>query len=107
MKVLAQRGHHVFVLSHFPQVEPLANYTDISLKGSINFLSPTEGISLQQMAGQSIMVIHKALALMGVTTCEQVLNYPAVQQLLQSNETYDLIIAELFNTDCFLAFAHR
>ena len=35
VKELAARGHQVLVLTHFPQKYPVANYTDVSLVGSI------------------------------------------------------------------------
>jgi glucuronosyltransferase len=39
--------------------------------------------------------------------CETVLQHPKVQHLINSDEKFDLIITEIFGTDCFIGLSHR
>lgn len=39
--------------------------------------------------------------------CHEGLAHPNVQKLLKSNDHYDLLITEMFNTDCFLGFVYK
>ena len=42
-----------------------------------------------------------------VDTCETVLSQPKVQELIKSKDRFDVVINDLFHTDCFLAFAYK
>jgi glucuronosyltransferase len=105
MKGLAARGHDVVVISHFPQKTLIPNYTDISLVGSMpNFVST---VPLDDIATNSVYTVVKILADLGVTGCEKTLSHPPVLKLINSKETFDLVITELFNTDCYVGFAYK
>jgi len=105
MKGLAAKGHEVVVISHFPQKTPIPNYTDISLVGSMpNFVST---VPLNEIATGRVYTTVKLLAELGVTGCEKTLSHPPVLKLINSKEKFDLVITELFNTDCYVAFAHK
>lgn len=95
MKGLAQRGHQVDVISHFPQKKPIPNYTDISLAGSLyavrNNISAKDaslftGSSMKQMIG-----------MIGSDICE-LLAHPAVQNVIKNppqDPPYDIVIQEV------------
>ncbi|PSN55487.1 hypothetical protein C0J52_02571 [Blattella germanica] len=105
MKGLAARGHEVTVISHFPQKKPIPNYTDISLVGSMpNFVS---AVPLDEIATGKVMTTVQLLEQLGVTGCEKTLSFPPVQKLINSETKFDLVINELFNTDCHAAFAYK
>ncbi|XP_059619400.1 UDP-glycosyltransferase UGT5-like [Phlebotomus argentipes] len=109
MKALVEAGHEVTVLSHFPersnntglrvllideqQKSSLLNFIDLSLfenrRPYNHFLE--------------FFMLHE----WGVESCRKALGSAALQNLLTSGETFDLIIAEIFNTDCMLAVAHK
>ncbi|XP_069681750.1 UDP-glycosyltransferase UGT5-like isoform X2 [Periplaneta americana] len=103
LQQLAARGHEIVVVSHFPQDSPFQNLTDISIKGSVN-MPPVQVISFQMLESvgpiQDIMILRE----IGQLHCESILPLPQVQQL--RNQTFDLIITELFITDCFLGLVH-
>jgi hypothetical protein len=40
-------------------------------------------------------------------TCDKMLSFHKVQELLKSEEKFDLVITETFLTDCFLPFVHK
>lgn len=105
MKGLASKGHEVVVISHFPQETPIPNYTDISLVGSMPNVVST--VALDDLATGLVYTTMKFIFGLGVTGCEKTLSYPPVLKLINSNEKFDLVITELFNTDCYVGFAHK
>ena len=105
MKGLASRGHEVVVISHFPQKTLIPNYTDISLVGSMpNVVS---NVAVDDVATGLVYTTLKFIFGLGVTGCEKTLSYPPVLKLINSEEKFDLVITELFNTDCYVGFAHK
>ncbi|XP_069682310.1 UDP-glycosyltransferase UGT5-like isoform X3 [Periplaneta americana] len=105
LKGLATKGHQVTMVSHFPQTNPIPNYTDISLVGTM-----PEFISRHLLENVAVKYVYKTLnrqSKTGLITCKNILKSHVMNKLLSSNETYDLIITELFNTDCFLAYVHK
>ncbi|XP_044733444.1 uncharacterized protein LOC123296047, partial [Chrysoperla carnea] len=102
LRELAQRGHEVTVISHFPEKNPLPNYKDISIVGAGE-------IGLNNIPAGAIpngiftnIFTHIVLSEEGKQNCEA-LRYPEIQNLIKSNNTFDVILQENFNTDCFLA----
>ncbi|PSN55491.1 UDP-glucuronosyltransferase 1-3 [Blattella germanica] len=105
MTGLASRGHQVVVMSHFPLKYPHHNYTDISLVGSDKIA--VEETPLLNVGTGDVMFSFKMLAELGIDMCEKTLSFPPVQNLIKSKERFDLLIIELFNTDCMLGFVHK
>jgi glucuronosyltransferase len=105
MKGLASSGHEVVVISHFPQKTLIPNYTDISLVGSMPNVVST--VALDEIATGFVYTTMKFIFELGVTGCEKTLSYPPVLKLISSEEKFDLVITELFNTDCYVGFAHK
>lgn len=105
MKGLAARGHQVFVVSHFPQSHSVLNYTDISLVGSMK--NAVEDTPLENVGDGDVLLSVNMLANLAVEICEKTLSFPRIQELIKSEEKFDLIIVELFNTDCMLGFVHK
>jgi glucuronosyltransferase len=106
VKELAARGHQVVVLSHFPQKQPITNYTDISLVGSIT-TEATHRIDLRNMSGIALLKTAVKEVAENLESCDRTLSFHTVQDLLKSEEKFDLIITESFVTDCFLPFVHK
>lgn len=105
---LAGRGHNVTVVGPYPRDVPLHNYHDIDLSTEMgpqllnrlrideinsNFRSPTQGYHW-------IWDICRSM-------CEIAYNSSKVQNLVKSEEKYDLLITEIFASDCFIPFAHK
>ncbi|XP_014478126.1 PREDICTED: UDP-glucuronosyltransferase 2A3-like [Dinoponera quadriceps] len=114
MEELARRGHRVTVVSHFPRSEdakakePLPTYKDISI------YDPDHGVYLDVVDIHMIKhnILQPAYELMFLSfmadmACKTGLRHPAVREFLRSDEEFDLIIIETFNTDCFLGFVHK
>ncbi|KAJ8874466.1 hypothetical protein PR048_025315 [Dryococelus australis] len=107
LKQLALRGHHVVVLSHFPQRVAFPNYTDVDVSGSLPGVAHTEVFAFHDIESSSVLKDSLVLSRLGLETCERVLSSDGARRLLASDQRFDLVVYELFNTDCFLGFAHR
>ncbi|XP_069682305.1 UDP-glycosyltransferase UGT5-like isoform X1 [Periplaneta americana] len=104
MKGLAGRGHQVTMVSHFPQKNSISNYTDISLVGSM-----PEFFGQVFLENVAVKYLYKTLIRQsntGIVTCKNTLESPEMKKLVASNETFDLVITELFNTDCLLGYVY-
>lgn len=107
MKALAAKGHEVTVISHFPQQEPLRNYRDVSLKGTAPPLVHIFNVADYKGRWYEKYVSSFVLYYFGYQSCVAGLASQPIQDFLKVNQTYDLIVMEYFNTDCYLGFAHK
>ncbi|XP_013139240.1 PREDICTED: UDP-glucuronosyltransferase 2C1-like [Papilio polytes] len=106
IEALAKRQHHITVLTHFPMKNPPPNVEEISLAGTIpeitnnltrqhNTLKPHFIRNLEQIMKEC------------VHACETVSQLPAVKALVNSTLSFDLVIVEVFGSECFLPFGRR
>uniref|UniRef100_A0A6M2DWR1 UDP-glucuronosyltransferase n=1 Tax=Xenopsylla cheopis TaxID=163159 RepID=A0A6M2DWR1_XENCH len=107
MEALAKKGHQVTVVSHFPRKEPLPNYKEINLAGTmasaVNNISYELVVTMNSFISTSFLVWH----LTGTRLCKELYPTKQFQELAASKEKYDLIVTETFGTDCFLGFVHK
>jgi glucuronosyltransferase len=107
LEQLAARGHQLLVISNFPRKHPITNYKDIDLRSetkvnkTVNIISYTDIIHLGQIQTAFL------LSAWSTEACDKSFEHPDVQKLIKSDEKFDLLITEMFNTDCFLAFAYK
>ncbi|KAF2882091.1 hypothetical protein ILUMI_24094 [Ignelater luminosus] len=107
MKGLAEKGHQVDVLSHFLQEKPIPRYKDISVRGTVPIYVNNYSIPfIQERLRSYSRVLEFIFVDAGTGICRNVLHSPTVRELKNTKKKYDLIIAEIFGTDCFLGFAH-
>ncbi|ALC45675.1 Ugt35a [Drosophila busckii] len=100
IKTLAQRGHEVTVISPFENMQPVPNMRFIAApKIKTIFDDIIDEISAAS-AWQLPMLYAKTVS----TVSECVLEDANVQQLLHSGETFDLVLAELVQTEALFAF---
>ncbi|XP_046416327.1 UDP-glycosyltransferase UGT5-like [Neodiprion fabricii] len=107
LEELAHRGHNVTVLSFFPRKDRIPNYRDISLGDSTAiFLNVIDLTKLDHSIFYIVSEL-KMLHNMAEIACYSALRTTAVKEFLKSDEKFDLILTESFNTDCFLGFVHK
>lgn len=103
---LASRGHKVKVISSFPLSSPVQNYTDINVKDfklvydsdiPFDFFK-----NIPMTFEEDILDLYNEIG-----DFERFLGHPEVKSLLNSEDHYDLIITEMWNTDIFLVFAEK
>ncbi|KAJ8719644.1 hypothetical protein PYW08_011819 [Mythimna loreyi] len=103
LKELANRGHNLTVISHFPQEKPIQNYHDISLAGKTKIF---EDVFPVYRSYWTIFQIGFFLMNTGSDNCVTLLEDENVQNLWKSKAKFDLVLVEQFNTDCALGLAH-
>ncbi|GJQ76010.1 hypothetical protein Trydic_g18064 [Trypoxylus dichotomus] len=108
VKGLASRGHHVTFMTPIEEKEPTKNVKSVLLK---DVKKRFEELFSQQsifdrvdMPATAMMIFMK---LMMTTSTEVALSDQAVQEMINSNETFDLVITEYFFNDAFLGIADR
>lgn len=106
MLELARRGHNVTVYSPFPQKTKVPNFTDVSFQESIKIMANALPFHMFQGVSQNI-ISNFYFFRSELDELEKMLKSSAVQDLLKSNESFDLVIAEYFNSEVPLAFGHR
>ncbi|XP_043467681.1 UDP-glucosyltransferase 2-like [Leptopilina heterotoma] len=108
MKILAKNGHQVDVVSHFPQKEPVLNYRDLSLQGSIK--DETNNMSYDRLEFLSpISLVPEIANTTGNNICK-LIQHPILRSIIQNppkNPPYDLVIVEIFTAPCYFAFARH
>ncbi|XP_054278673.1 UDP-glucosyltransferase 2-like [Macrosteles quadrilineatus] len=104
---LASRGHNVTLLTCFPHKPPLPNLREIDFS---NVLPPLiSGFSFE-MIKEVMPNPFKApifMAEVEFNICESVYPDQNLRNILESNDTFDVVITEIFSTDCFVPLAHR
>ncbi|XP_015600388.1 UDP-glucuronosyltransferase 2A3 [Cephus cinctus] len=106
LEELVKRGNDVTVVSNFPREKPLKNYHDISIAGPLTVSSHTKSMNVigsRRPVEEMKVILNKGVE----EVCRKALAHPKVQALIESNVTYDIIINEVFNTDCFLGFVYK
>ncbi|XP_068631749.1 uncharacterized protein [Battus philenor] len=104
LKELAERGHNVTVISHFPEKAPPKNYHDISLAGSIKIFEDDIPIHRSYW---SILQIGVFLTTSGKENCEVMLANSDVQNMIKQKPKFDVVVLEQFNSDCALGIAYK
>lgn len=104
LRELAKRGHNITIISHFPEKEPPKNYNDISLAGSIKILEDDMPIDRSYM---TVLQVGVFLTTSGKENCEVMLANKDVQNMIKQKPKYDVVVVEVFNSDCALGIAYK
>ncbi|KAJ9601562.1 hypothetical protein L9F63_000305 [Diploptera punctata] len=114
MKELANRGHQVTMISHFPEKEKIANYTDIQIKTTMVDVLGSKGSADRHFEEDDTGVIEKIrmtldfLYRVNVITCDMMLEEESVKRLIRDSDAkFDLVVIEAFFNECFLGFVHK
>ncbi|XP_068906139.1 UDP-glucosyltransferase 2-like isoform X2 [Tenebrio molitor] len=105
LRRLAEKGHNVDIATHFVSSENPEGYNQLSLIGSLPLLINNISINVVKSLSDSD-VIYFMTKVCGVEACSLTLQTPALQDLKKSKKKYDLVITEIFGSDCMLGFGH-
>ncbi|CAH2045632.1 unnamed protein product, partial [Iphiclides podalirius] len=106
IEALAKRQHHITVMTHFTMKNPPPNIEEINLAGTIPEI--TNNLTRQHTSLKPEFIINlEQIIKECVHACETVSQLPAVRALLNSTVSFDLVIVEVFGSDCFLPFGGR
>lgn len=82
-------------------------YNDISVRGTVPIYANNFSMAfIEERLGSYSRVLEFILVDAGTGLCKNVLHSPTVRELKNTKKKYDLIITEIFGTDCFLGFAY-
>ncbi|XP_011193318.1 UDP-glycosyltransferase UGT5 [Zeugodacus cucurbitae] len=105
LKAIALRGHELTVISMYPQTKPLANWRDIEVtEMRKHYDAVMAGIYKERYTYWSALNAFKPLISISL---KQVLDSPAVQELLHSDEHFDLLILEPLRNEPLFGFAEH
>jgi glucuronosyltransferase len=107
MKGLAEKGHQVTFVSHYTFEDAPSTLKQLVLDKSDSDLVNAVDMSFLKGYRYEQYINNGILAYLGVQTCHRALSSPVFQQLINSNEEFDLVAMEFFNTDCFVPFAYK
>lgn len=104
---LARRGHEVVVISGFPQEEPLPGLIDINGTGYLSTAVNALDIGEHQKVPNNVFNVLYYMYIF-IDDINKLFDIPEVKKLIDSdNESFDLIITELFNNDVTLGFVNK
>lgn len=95
------------VVSHFPEANQTDNYRDVSVKGTTQTL--LEVVTFANFTGARYEKYTGGLLIdyFASFTCPAAMKSEAVRQLVKSQEQYDVILIEMFNSHCFAGFIEK
>ncbi|KAF2881518.1 hypothetical protein ILUMI_24652 [Ignelater luminosus] len=102
LEALTQRGHELTVIGYFPSQKKLPRYNDLVLKYPGDELKHT--LKMEDITGARSEKYFGAAFIrqFGKLSCELSLPSKQYHDLLNTNEKFDIIIAEYFNSNCLL-----
>lgn len=115
LQQLAERGHHLTVVSFFPLKNPPANYTDVSLEGISAIGIETLDLSMFEQPDNILRILglERILTQMfafwpldeyALSICKGLVESQSVKEAIMKQ--YDVILVEYFNSHCMLGLTH-
>ncbi|GLV33062.1 UDP-glycosyltransferase family 36 member D1 [Carabus blaptoides fortunei] len=107
MTKLAELGHDVTVISFFPKRNPMPRYTDIDMTGTTPIITNSLDMDLLMNLTRITKYLSvNFLAPYAEETCNTLAS-KQIQDFLKSDAKFDLVIVELFATNCYLGLLHK
>ncbi|PSN29898.1 hypothetical protein C0J52_27059, partial [Blattella germanica] len=107
-KIKNRRGHELTVITPFPEKSPPPNYRDIVVQASRDdFLNETGHTNSLTMVDFNLIQMVLMMWGIGNSVSDQLLQQEAIQELINSDQQFDLILIEGFFNDAFLGFVHK
>ncbi|KRT79305.1 glucuronosyltransferase, partial [Oryctes borbonicus] len=107
-KDLAKRGHEVTILAPYKEKEPVENLRSLLLTGFVEEWDKVkETMNMFNTGNLPTILTLMQLGGMGGMLVDKTLGHEVVQDLLNSNETFDAVILEHFISDGLRAIAYH
>ncbi|XP_055531728.1 UDP-glycosyltransferase UGT5-like [Wyeomyia smithii] len=107
MKLLAKAGHDVTVIAAFPEKNAPKNYRNIELTGVVEAMFEQMGNPFDFKDVSPLLNTVLIYTTFGKFSSEYTLNHPNVQRLMNSGETFDIVIVETFLTEAIYGLAQH
>jgi glucuronosyltransferase len=102
LKSLAEKGHEVVMISSFPMQERVSNYKDIPLPEHLEDLQRRNKMYFNKDQHSALQELRN----MTLQHTEATFTNVGVKELLQSNESFDVVIMDWFFNEATLIFGH-
>ncbi|XP_031341426.1 UDP-glucuronosyltransferase 1-3-like isoform X2 [Photinus pyralis] len=108
LQELHARGHQLTVLTHFPFRNSTTNFTIIPLRSASN-LPSTGVVDLELLLNYPVLrdTLPVSVGIYAMYLCEQVQRQTEVREFINSEQSYDLVIAEFFADYCLMGLAEK
>ncbi|XP_034472230.1 uncharacterized protein LOC117779980 [Drosophila innubila] len=108
MHSLAEAGHDVSVVSHFPTKNPPIRYKDFPLSGMDKLTNSVDLKFFEKRSFYNHFLEFFLLHEWGKQSCNLTLRSEALQTILKRKAGYfDVIVMEQFNSDCMMGVAYH
>ncbi|XP_025833343.1 UDP-glucuronosyltransferase 2B2-like isoform X3 [Agrilus planipennis] len=104
LRAVAEKGHHVTMISPFPLKNPPKTWRDIVLEDLTKGFSFGNILNLVTMSSYRKEIMINAA---GSELVQRVVTHPSFKNVINSNETFDLIVLERFMNEALLGLSHR
>ncbi|XP_072948769.1 UDP-glycosyltransferase UGT5-like [Epargyreus clarus] len=106
---LARRGHNVTIITAFKEIDPPPNYQEVMIDDiEVWDVLGGERPNIFTMVDKSAEEFHEKVLWGGLYGFTQVaLNSTEVRDFLKKDNTFDLVISELFFQESFYVLAHK
>ncbi|XP_041451016.1 UDP-glycosyltransferase UGT5-like [Drosophila obscura] len=105
-KGLAAAGHQVTIVSPFELKKPIKNIKDVNVPGVLEAMKGNIA-NLLEKSRESIVTRIIDFHHMGLAITDALLRDPSVVELMQSNQTYDAVISEVFLNEAHFGLAEH
>ncbi|KAJ3658306.1 hypothetical protein Zmor_010054 [Zophobas morio] len=104
---LMEKQHDITYLSYFPIEEPLLNHTSVDLRQpGHSYLNNLDMAIFTGTIVQKWLIINLVRAY-AKGICEKDFGTDTVRKFLNQSGPFDLIVAPMFNSDCYLSFMYK
>lgn len=104
---LASRGHNVTLITTYPHKPPVPNLNEIDVSYEFPTLISNFSFEMIKETMPNPFQAPFFMADIEENICQVMFSGKVMKTLLESNETYDLVVTEIFTADCFVPFAHK
>nr|CAI5820368.1 unnamed protein product [Callosobruchus analis] len=104
-KALAEKGHSVTVIGHFPLSRPMPNYKDINLYNkSVHFVEIFNIGYMDPTSRLARYFLPNFLNYKGKHSCEAGMGSKHFRQFMEQHDQhrFDLMMIEMFGNDCLI-----
>ncbi|XP_046993668.1 UDP-glucosyltransferase 2-like isoform X2 [Schistocerca americana] len=105
MRALAERGHHVTIITTDPMKDPPPNTTQVDV--SFMYEKWKRDVDFFQLSQLPKFDAANFMGGVAVSDCEAQFQFPAVKELVQYGQKFDVVIMELFLHFCYLGMVQK
>lgn len=104
---LVDKGHNLTVISFYKTKEPISNYRDINLSTGDGFEYVSLALDSSKKSRPKLWRSILVCPYFAEKFCEKILQNRNLHSFLKENNTYDLVMVEMFYANCILGIVKK